>query len=207
MTTRKIDTRSPEAARIARELASLALARVARGGRLNVREREELRRALAAAADLLGWSTLAEDPMKIAAKDILKLARSGARLLTRELADEVADKKTEMSGLTKAAAALRKLAKKADFTDPVEFSYAHTARTPPKGLVTRIETLSLANATEAEDAARLIESKRESWDKLREAMLQDLKAKQKELEVMGGTLPEFVKSSEGLVRHVMAVLY
>ena len=144
--------------------------------------------------------------MKIAARDILKLARTGARLLTRELADEVAAKKSEMSGLTKAAAALRKLAKKADFTDPVEFSYEHTARTPPKGLVTRIETLSLIGATEAEDAARLIEAKRESWDKLREAMLEDLKAKQKELEVMGGTLPEFVKSAEGLLRHVMAVL-
>lgn len=203
----EIDKRPPEASQLAHELASLALARVKQGGHLKLREREELRRVFASAAELLGWATIRRGPAEAATKDLLKLAKSGARLLTRELADEVADKKIETSQLEKVASSLHKLAKEADFADPIEISYSHTARKPPLGLVTKTETLILTDADEAAEAAQTIEAKRETWDKLRLEMLDDLGERQRQLDEMKRTLSAFLESSEGLVRHVMSTRY
>jgi hypothetical protein len=180
---------------------------VKQGGHLKLREREELRRVFASAAELLGWATIRRDPVEAATKDLLKLARSGARLLTRELADEVASKKMEMSQLEKVANSLHKLAEGADFTDSVEISYSHTGRSPPQGLVTRTETLTLTDADEAAEAARTIEAKRETWDKLRREMLDALGERQRQLDEMKRSLPAFVESSDVLVRHVMSTRY
>ena len=203
----KIDTRSPEARQLAHGLASLALARVKQGGHLKLREREELRRIFASASELFGWATLRRDSVEAATKDLLKLARSGARLLTREFADEVASKEVEMSELEKVEISLHKLAKEADFTDPIEISYSHTGRKPPEGLVTRTETLTLTNAGEATEAAQTLEAKREMWDKLRLEMLVNLGERQRQLDEMKRSLPAFMESSDGLVRHVMSTRY
>jgi hypothetical protein len=180
---------------------------VKQGGRLNLREREKLRRVFASASELFGWATIRQDPVETASKDLLKLARSGARLLTREFADEVASKKTEMSALKKVERSLHTLAKEADFTDPIEISYLHTGRKPPEGLVTRTETLTLADAAEATEAAHNIEAKQELWDKLRLEMLEDLAERQRQLDEMKRTLPAFVEASDALVRHVISTRY
>ena len=172
-----------------------------------MREREELRRVFASAAELFGWATIRRDPVEATTKDILKLARSGARLLTREFADEVASKKIEMSELEKVASSLHKLAKEADFTDPIEITYSHTGRKPPQGLVTRTETLTLTDADEAAEAAQTIEAKRETWDKLRREMLDALGERQRQLDEMKASLSAFVESSDVLVRHVMSTRY
>lgn len=202
-----MDTRSPETSQLAHELASLALAQVKQGGHLTLREREELRRVFASAAELLDWATIRQDPVETATKDLLKLARTGARLLTREFRDEVASKEIEMAQLETVASSLHKLAKEADFTDPIEISYSHTGRKPPQGLVTRTETLTLTDAVEAADAAQTIEAKLETWDKLRREMLDNLGDRQRQLDEMKRSLPAFVESSKGLVRHVMSTRY
>jgi len=180
---------------------------VKQGGHLKLREREQLRRIYASAAELFGWATIRLDHVETATKDLLKLARSGARLLTREFADEVASKEMEMLELEKVESSLHKLAKEGDFTDPIEISYLHTGRKPPEGLVTRTATLTLINAGEATDAAQFIEAKREVWDKLRLEMLDNLGERQRQLDEMKRSLPAFLESSDGLVRHVMSTRY
>jgi hypothetical protein len=142
-----------------------------------------------------------------AAKDVLKLARAGARMLASDHAADVADKKKEMSQLKSAATALHKLADKHDFTEPVEFNYTHTARKPSRGLVTKTAELVLAEAAEATKAATVIEARTETWGKLREEMQGVMKVQQDELDEMRRKLPAFVKASDGLLQHVFATLY
>ena len=188
-------------------MAVLALAWVKQDGHLRVRQREQLRRAIASAAEFLGWITIAEDPVETATKDVVKLTKSGTQTLTRELADEVATKKSEISELKRAASSMEKLAKKGDFTNPIEFSYSHTARRSADDLVTKVETLTLLEAQEATDAAAVIERKVETWTKLRDQMLVVLKQKQRQVEDMKSSVPAFVTSSQGIVRDVFATLH
>jgi hypothetical protein len=162
---RNIDTRSPEARQVSRDLAEMALAWVAQDGHLRVRQREQLRRALAAAAEFLSWTTLTGDSTEIASGDALKLARAGARILTKELADELAAKKAEITVLKRSQKALQKLADEGDFTEPIETTYTHTVRKPSRGLVTRTEELTLTEPQEALDAVNAIEKRMEAWGK------------------------------------------
>ncbi len=206
--TREVNTRSPEARETARKLGCLALSWTLQKQRLLVREREELRRAVASAADFMGWRLIVDDdPVEVARKDILKLSRSGARVLTKELADETAEKKAEITQLKKSIRALQKMATEEAFEEPVEFNYDHTARKPSQGLVTKTETLELTTPTEAGDAANAIENKLETWGKLREEMLIVLKGRDEDLDEMKSSLAAFAKDSEPLIRHVLATLH
>ena len=203
-----MNTRSPEARETARKLGCLALSWVLQKQRLKVREREELRRAVSAAADFMGWREIIDDdPVEVARKDVLKLSRSGARMLTKELADETAEKKAETAQLKRAIKALRKLADEEEFEAPVEFGYNHTARKPSQGLVTKTQELELTSPSDAGDAANAIESKLETWGKLREEMMLDLKGRSKDLDEMKSNLATFAKDSEPLIRHVLATLH
>lgn len=175
-------------------------------GRLRVRQREQLRRALAAAAESLDWAMINEDEVEIATRDVAKLTEAGKRALTQDVVEELASKKTEMSELEKVANSMRALAEKDDFADPVEISYLRTAREADQ-LVTKTESLTLAEAQEAEDLANLIEKKMNSWGKLREEMIEHLKREQQQLDELEDTLPEFVQHSKGTVREVFATLY
>ena len=172
---RSVSVASPEAREIGKKLASLAQDWVNQEGHLRVRQREQLRRALAEAAELFSWTTITSDPVNTAIKDVAKLTKSGTTSRTRELADEVASKKTEIAQLKKTISSLQKLAKNGKFEEPVEVAYSRTAR-EGQGLGTKTETLTLANADEATDAAASIEKNLESWGKLREQMVEDLKA-------------------------------
>jgi hypothetical protein len=187
-------------------LATLAKAWAIQDGRLRVRQREQLRRALAAAAECLGWGMIIDDAVETATRDVAKLTKAGTRALTRDLADELASKKTEMSQLEKVSSSMHKLAEKNAFVDPVEVSYSRTAREADH-LVTKTESVTLTDAQEAEDAAQMIEKKMTSWGKLREEMVEDLKREQRQLDELEDSLPGFVESSKGTVREVFATLY
>ena len=89
----------------------------------------------------------------------------------------------------------------------VEFSYTHTARKPSRGLVTKTAELILAEAAEATKAATVIETRTETWGKLRDEMQGVMKVQQDELDEMRRKLPAFVKASDGLLQHVFATLY
>jgi hypothetical protein len=171
-----------------------------------VRQRETLRRALVAAAESLGWAALGHDPVDVAAKEVLTLAKAGARSVAEDLETELAAKKTELSRLRKAADSLHEMADEAGFEEPVEFSYAHTARQGDE-LVTKTQTVTLANGQEATDAADAIEKRLDGWDKLRGQMADELRRSQRQVEEMRHSLPDFTDSHRGLVREVLALLY
>ncbi len=139
-------------------------------------------------------------------RDVAKLTKAGTQALTRDIADELARKKTEMSQLEEFASSMHDLAEKGDFTDPVEVSYSRTAREADQ-LVTKTELLTLVEAQEAEDAAQLIAKKTVSWGKLRDEMVENLKKEQRQFEELKDSLPGFVESSTGTVREVFATLY
>ena len=114
-------------------------------GVLITRQREQLRRAFIAAAELLNWDAIDSAPVEVASRDVAKLTQTGLREISRELAEEVAAKKSEMSQVKKVARSIQKLAKDDKFTEPVEVIYFHTARAAD-GFVTRTVTLALADA-------------------------------------------------------------
>ena len=74
-------------------------------------------------------------------------------------------------------------------------------------LVTKTEELTFADAEEAERAARTIENKLDSWERLRAQMLEDLKRRQEQLEELKERLAAFTESFRGLVVEVFAILY
>ena len=194
----------------AREIATLAVARAKQGGHLKVRQREQLRRALARVAEARGWGSMAAsapDPVRNAAKDGARLTQKGTAALATELTDELAQKKTEMSRLERAAKAIRKMADDSKAPYPTEVSYSHTARDSSESLITKTEELTLNDADEAQEAAQTIERRMETWGKLREQMIAELKQRQKQLEEMKRDLATFVESTEGLLHEVLATLH
>ncbi len=201
---------SQEFKELSRELASLALARVEQDGRLLVRQRELLRRALARANDALGWSDLVvgeEYQVAEVNKDVLKIARSGARALVKDLAEELASKREEVAQLEEVAAAARQLAEDPDTSYPAEVTYSYTARDSSQELVTKTMTIVANDADEALSAANKIESSVPSRGRLAERMIVDLEEKQEQLAAMTRTLPDFLRSSRDVLRAVIETLH
>lgn len=198
--------RSPEIREVARKLASLAVTRVRQDGRLNVRQGEQLRRALATAGDTLGWAMSGGDPVAEASKDVAKMAKSGVRSMTVDLAEELHSKKGEMKQLEDVASSVRELANDQDATYPTELTYLHTARGASQELVTHTETIIVGNAQEAQGVADRIEKSTPNWDKLREQMIVDLKQEQRRLDKIVRTTSDFVESLQGLLREVIVTL-
>jgi len=198
---------SPDLLGACRQLAQLALAHQDRP--LNPREREELRRGLAAAGDDLGWSdTLAinTDAVVEFALDVMSLTAIGVESLGSDLAEEKALKQTEMSRLSEVAAYARKLAANAKAKYPVEITYSYTVRDPYQGLVTKTATSTVNNAQEALAAAESLEKSIEGRTKLSELMVIDIDERRARLLAMTGRLPDFVKSSRSLLDEVVANL-
>lgn len=198
--------RSPELHDVSRQLASLALAQVEQEGHLGVRQREQLRRALATAGEALGWAgrvAAIEDAVAEISKDVMTMARSGAKAMARDLAGELAAKKTEISQIRKAASSVNKLAENKKTTYPTEITYSFTVRDATGDLVTKTETLPMNDAEEALSAVTAIEKNPTGRAKLKDLMIADLKQKQKQVEVMTNTLSDFLEYSHDLMRDVL----
>ena len=205
----KLTLRSPEVKQVARDIAVLALERHKQELRFKVRQREQLRRALVKAAEMLQWDTNgieSDDPVEVASKDVMKLVRAGQKQLAKELEDEVAEKKAEAQQLKKVAKTLLKAAKDKKTEWPYMLTYNYTAKGPTQGLVTKVAELELEEPQNAEDAAATIEKKLPRWTDLKDQMVVELKKKQAVLEEMRKGLPEFVDSSKGLLSEVFAIL-
>lgn len=202
--------RSAEFRRLGRAVAALALIRTSQGGRLNVRQKEELRRALAEAGDVLRWAEITvgmDDPVSIVADDLAKITKSGVRVIEKEVEEELKGKKSEMKQLEGVVAKARKLAEAKNPKLPTEISYAHTARAAAQGLVTKIEVVEITAVDEATSCADSIEKSMNRWENLRVQMVEELQRKQAQLEIVGGSVSEFVKSQHNMLREVMAVLH
>ena len=204
--TLSANTESPETRQTALKLASLAISWMKQDRQLRVRQREELRRALANAAEFRGWGATGADPVSSAIKDVKDLTIAGSHFIAQDLVDELAGKKTEVSQLREVADSIHELADAKEWGDPVEVSYSHTVR-EGDGLVTRTQTLTLVDAEEAKEAAATIEKKLGAWEKLRVQMLDDLKLRQRQVNELEGSISAFAESSKGMVGEVLAILH
>ena len=201
---------SQEMGQVARDLASLAFARMQQEGELLVRQQEQLRRALAATGRSLGWAGRAAHNADWEAdvnKDVLRIARNGARSLTRDLAAQEASKKKEMVRLKDIAAATEKMAENPDTVYPTEITYLHTARDSVRDLVTKTEERVVNDADEAMGVVRTIEKNLARWEGLRDEMVIELKERQQEVAAMQRNLSSFVKSLQSLLEEVLVTLH
>lgn len=146
------------------------------------------------------------DPVVEASKDVAKMAKSGVRSMTVDLAEELRSKKGEMKQLEDVASSFRELANDQDATYPTELTYLRTARGASQELVTHTETITVANAQEAQGVAEKIEKSTPNWDKLREQMIVELKQEQRRLDKILGTTSDFVESLQGLLKEVIVTL-
>lgn len=205
----KVSFRTAEVREIGRSLATLGLVRIKKGERLNVRRRENLRRALAEAGEPLRWAevaALSENPVEVAAGDVKKMVRSGARSIQRTVSDELAEKKAEVRRLKKVVSELRALAEDSDVEYPVEIEYSRTAKSAGEGFVLKTETLELENAEEALKAAKKIEKSLPNWTKLRDEVVADLKRKEDTIKSLTGNLSDLVESWRGVLKEVLVTM-
>ncbi|MEK9502705.1 hypothetical protein [Gaopeijia maritima] len=192
-----------------RTIASLALQHLRQDGTLRVRQRDQLHRALATAAEALDWTLIPGDGaqrLQAAAQDMQRLTRAGADALERDFAERLDAKKAETKTLRKVMGSVRALADDDDTSFPAEISYAHTARNGSHGLYTKVETLTVRDASEVEGAAAALEKNLDKFDKLRTEMLAEMKLEKRQIEEMRKTVASFVGASNSIVDDVLAAL-
>lgn len=195
--------------RVTGELAAIAVARVKQEGRLKVRQKEQLRRAIARAGETLGWAATApfkSDPVAELSKEVAKLVRKGARRMKRNVRHELEEKESEIAELQLVVEAVEELAEHPDRL-PAEISYSHTARHASQGLVTRTETLMLEDQAEAEKTARKMKKRLKRWGKYRDEMLDQLEQERQYLSTTTRNLSEFVDSSRPVLGEVLATMH
>lgn len=201
--------RSPEMKRVTGQLAEIAVARVKQQGRLKVRQREQLRRAIAKAGETLGWAATApfkSDPVAELSKEVGKLVKRGARRMKRNVRHELEEKESEIAQLRKVVKAVEELADDPDSL-PAEITYSHTARHASLGLVTKTETLELENEEEARKAANKMKKRIKRWSKYRDQMLEELEQERQYLRATTQNLSEFVDSSRPVLGEVLATMH
>jgi hypothetical protein len=205
----EISFRSAEVKEIGRSLAALGLVRINKGEKLNVRRVEKLRRALAEAGQPLRWSevaALSDNPIDVAAGDVKKLVRSGARSLERSVADELKEIKGEIKRLEKVAASLRKLAEDPKVEYPTEVTYTRTAKAAGEGFIEKTEELVLNDPEEVLKAAARIEKSLPNWTKVRDEVVADLKRRQDTIDTLKGDLSDLVESWRGVLKEVLVTM-
>jgi hypothetical protein len=208
--TTRPSPRSAEYRRLGEQVAALALTRTTQGGRLNVRQKEELRRALIEAGTALLWNEMAlrgAEPFDKIADDLAKLTKSGIRVIEREVQDELKAKKTELKKLQKTVDQARKLADSKDPKLPTEITYVHTARAAAQGLVTKVETVEVTSKDEANSCADSIEKSLGRWENLRDQMVDELKKKEAQLSILGEQVTDFVQAQRSMIKEVVAILH
>ena len=209
LTLKAMLTRAPELDGVCRQLAALALAELEQQSPLGVRQGEQLRRALATAGDALDWTATAahsQDSIADVSKDFMTMAKGGSRAMGRDLANDLAAKKVEMKQLAATLVEATKLAEGPETAFPTVITFSYTLRDAFSELVTKTETLTPTEASEAASAAAALERSMPSRTKLSDLMIIELKRKQSQLEVMTKNLAEFIQGSRGLLQEVMANL-
>jgi len=175
-----------------------------------VRQKEQLRRALAAGGNALGWGAKAAssgDPIGDLSKDLKTLTKNGAAALKREIVEELEGKETEIPRLEEAIAEFRALAENEDTTYPRELTYVHTARDAARGLITKTELVTVADTAENESAANAAEKGLNRWTQYKDQMIEELNMRASFLGVVTNNLNDFVEFSQGLLQEVVVTLH
>ena len=206
VTRKRLTLRSSSVQQIARDLTNLGLVHVKQEGMLNVRQSENLRRALAEAGQALTWDVKAAtsaDPMSEVVKDLKRLVQAGAQTLKAEVADELKKKKVEEKGLEKTVAVLTALTEKSEKAFPAQISYSHTARDITRGFFTNVEDVEFEDVSEVVETLKMVEKSLKRWGKLRVQMLEDLQQTNKRLSTLTSDLDPFVASSKRLIDELL----
>lgn len=190
-------------------MAAIALARIKQQGRLKVRQKEQLRRAIARAGETLGWAATApfkSDPVAELSREVGKLVKRGARRMKRNIRQELEEKESEIKELEKVVKQVEKLADDPDSL-PTEITYQHTARHASQGLVTKTETLELEDEEAARKAAKKMNKRIKRWTKYRDQMLEELEQERQYLRDTTKNLSEFVDTSRPVLGEVLATMH
>ena len=206
VTRKRLTLNSSAVKEIARALTTLGLVHVEQDGILNVRQREELRRALAEAGEALAWdvkSATSADPMPDVVKDLKKLVKAGAKTLKAEVAAELKKKNSEERKLEKTVEVLTTLSEKSEKAFPAEISYSHTARDITQGFFTKTEEVVLEDVSQTKETLATVEKSLNRWGKLRVQMHEELQQTDKRLKVLVSDLEPFVISSRRLIDELL----
>ena len=205
----KTSTSSAQTSSISREVAYLAFIKVKQDDWLNVRQQEQLRRALMSLGEVLGWavtSANSEDPIADISKSTRKMMTNGARSIKRSLANDLAKMKAEITELKKVARSIRKLSENPKTVYPLEITYHRSARDSVQSMFTKTEEIEADDAEATLACAEAIERNIDHWTTLRDIMIAEIKLEQKQLGVMTKNLSQFIKSMHPLLSDVVATL-
>jgi hypothetical protein len=203
------DRNDPGALELGRVVAALARDRLLQNGNLNVRQRDQLRRALLRGGEARAWALIPGTPsdrVTKAAQDLAALAEAGALSMKKDVAAEIAAKNGEMQQLEEVARAVQEMAASGKTVYPTEIEYSHTARQGSQSLVTKTDALRLGDTAEAESAAATLERRMGEWARLRDQMLEELAHRQHQIEETRQSLSGFVDASRTLLGEVFEVL-
>lgn len=203
------DRNDPGDLELGRVVATLALDRLLQNGNLNVRQRDQLWRALLRTAEARAWVLIPGTPsdrVTKAAQDLAALAEAGAQSMKKEIAAEIAAKNGEMQQLEEVVRAVQEMAASEKTIYPTEIEYSHTARQGSQSLVTKTDALMLSDTAEAENAAATMEKRMGEWARLRDQMLEELAHRQHQIEETRRSLSGFVDASRKLLGEVFEVL-
>jgi len=100
-------------------------------------------------------------------KDVAELADAGARLLESELVHLLTGKRGKVLRIKKVSRSFPELAFDPAVSCPTEVQYSHTIRNRQRSLITKIETLTLNDASEALNAVATLERLLAGLEKLR----------------------------------------
>lgn len=170
---------------------------------------EQVRRTLAEAGDSLGWSAVAatsDDPVAAAVTDVKKMLKRGVKSLKRSVADELAEKEVETTELQAIVDTVQEMAENPDVEFPAEITYSHTAKSHDSGFVTKTETLTLTEASEAAQAAKKLEKSLPRWEKYRAAMVVELEERDESLGLVTKDLSHLIESWRKVLKEVLVTM-
>ena len=208
-TDKRPSIQTTELRQVSRRLGNLAVARYRQAGEFRVRQEEQLRRALRAAGEALGWELLTLDASsgsEVVVADIRRLTRAGIRQLERDLEAEISEKRAEVRQLKKTVNVLSKLAEKDEAAFPTEIEYQCTAKRGKDELVTKTVEVVLEDPGEADKTAEKLQNRLDRLSLLRDQMVEHLKKRRKTLSAAKSELRSFVRGTDCLVDEVLATL-
>jgi phosphopantetheine adenylyltransferase len=141
-----------------------------------------------------------------ASTDVLTLAEGGAKAMARDLAEELASKKTEMARIDESSEYAVKLAESTKTTYPAEVTFSYTVRDAFGDLITKTEVLVVNDEAEAMSASATVLRNITGRTKLKDLMIIDIQQKQAHLEATTKALPDFLRSLQALLNEVIANL-
>jgi hypothetical protein len=156
----------------------------------------------------LGWELLPGDQaerLAAAKKDVATLTKAGVGLMREDLANALAQKKTEIAKLKEAADSVRALLSEATAAYPAEVHVTFTARSGLGCLVTKNESVVLNDSADALRVAEELERRQNDRTRLRDEMVEVLKAGGDQLTEMLQELSGFVDSTGPVVSEVLAL--